>query len=100
MPDSFQANVPFRDTGGERMMSPGPGQSSLQGPTSGLLLCSPHADPVSSLERCIDAVRQGDPLAPVTVVGPSSYANLTLRRALARWLLRREPKVEFEILQQ
>ena len=38
----------------------------------------------ASLARLVESVQQGDPLAPVTVVGPSTYANLTLRHSLAR----------------
>ena len=37
-----------------------------------------------SLAGLVESVQQGDPLAPVTVVGPSTYANLTLRHGLAR----------------
>ena len=36
------------------------------------------------LAHLVRSVQQGDPLAPVTVIGPSTYANLTLRRGLAR----------------
>ncbi len=36
------------------------------------------------LKQVVDSVQQGDPLAPVTVVGPSVYANLTLRYELGR----------------
>ena len=34
--------------------------------------------------RLVSDAKQGDPLAPVTVVGPSSYANLSLRQELGR----------------
>ena len=34
--------------------------------------------------RLVRDAKQGDPLAPVTVVGPSSYANLSLRQELGR----------------
>ena len=34
--------------------------------------------------RLVSDAKRGDPLAPVTVVGPSSYANLSLRQELGR----------------
>ena len=40
-----------------------------------------------SLERLrnvVDGLKGDDPLAPVTVVGPSNYANLSLRHDFAR----------------
>ena len=37
------------------------------------------------LRRIVGAAQQGDPLAPVTVVGPSVYSNLTMRQELGRY---------------
>ena len=36
------------------------------------------------LESFISSAKDGDPLAPVTVIGPSVYANLSMRHALGR----------------
>ncbi|MCH7786475.1 MAG: hypothetical protein IIC22_03095, partial [Chloroflexi bacterium] len=36
------------------------------------------------LRELIDSLKQGDALAPVTVIGPSVYANLSLRHNLGR----------------
>ena len=36
------------------------------------------------LRDVVDDLKRGDPLAPVTVVGPSNYANLSLRHDFAR----------------
>ena len=37
-----------------------------------------------SLRGVVDGLKRDDPLAPVTVVGPSNYANLSLRHDFAR----------------
>ena len=37
-----------------------------------------------SLRSVVDDLKRDDPLAPVTVVGPSNYANLSLRHTFAR----------------
>ena len=36
------------------------------------------------LRRVVDSVQEGDFLAPVTIVGPSVYANLAMRHELGR----------------
>jgi hypothetical protein len=36
------------------------------------------------LRDAVDSLKRDDPLAPVTVVGPSNYANLSLRLDFAR----------------
>ena len=49
-----------------------------------LVLHPASTDLTARLKQVVDSVQQGDPLAPVTVVGPSVYANLTLRHQLGR----------------
>ena len=49
------------------------------------LFLHPHSeDLVALLARRVEQAKGGDPLAPVTVVGPTVYSNLILRRALGR----------------
>lgn len=49
-----------------------------------LFLQRQHPDLSRSLGDYITSLQLDDPLAPVTVVGPSTYANLTLRHERAR----------------
>ncbi len=49
-----------------------------------ILLYQDSPESTAPLVQFIRSIQQNDPLAPVTVVGPSTYANLTLRRGLAR----------------
>ena len=49
-----------------------------------LALHPAYGDLSAYLRRIVDSAQQGDPLAPVTVVGPSVYANLTQRQELGR----------------
>ena len=41
-------------------------------------------DAFRDLDDALIQIKQSDPLAPVTVVGPSVYANLSLRHRLGR----------------
>ena len=73
------------------MVSNGEGimaDKTVRGPiptnTPKLLLYADSADSTVPLVQLVRSVQQDDPLAPVTVIGPSTYANLTLRRRLAR----------------
>ena len=50
----------------------------------GLCLYPQSVELAASLEGLVRGVQQGDPFAPVTVIGPSTYSNLTLRHTLAR----------------
>ena len=52
--------------------------------TPSLHLDRPSAEQRRRLWDLIAAFKKDDPLAPTTVVGPSNYANLTLRHELAR----------------
>ncbi len=47
------------------------------------LLYKGHQSP-ERLRGVVESLKRDDPLAPVTVVGPSSYANLSLRHEFAR----------------
>ncbi len=49
-----------------------------------LVLHRYSADLIMPLAREVEQAKGGDPLAPVTVVGPTIYSNLTLRRSLGR----------------
>ncbi|MGH9032643.1 MAG: hypothetical protein ACRDZV_11000, partial [Acidimicrobiia bacterium] len=50
-----------------------------------LLQVCPHGAPArAALWEAIDAVKEADAMTPVTVVPPSAFAGLALRRALAR----------------
>ena len=60
------------------------GGSSLLQLGSKLYLHKDSPGSTAPLAHLVRSVQQGDPLAPVTVIGPSTYANLTLRRGLAR----------------
>ena len=51
---------------------------------SRLRLFRQSTDLTTTLARIVDSAKNGDPLAPVTVIGPTTYANLTIRRELAR----------------
>ena len=51
---------------------------------SRLRLFRQSTDLTATLARIVDSAKNGDPLAPVTVIGPTTYANLTIRRELAR----------------
>ena len=51
---------------------------------SRLRLFRQSRDLTATLARIVDSAKNGDPLAPVTVIGPTTYANLTIRRELAR----------------
>ena len=64
--------------------SPSGQRGTSQTGANNLYLYPQAAELAHILERQVKAVQQGDPLAPVTVVGPSTYANLTLRHSLAR----------------
>ena len=49
-----------------------------------LLLYPQSGGLTAPLVRLVDSIKDGDSLAPVTVIGPSVYANLTIRRELGR----------------
>ena len=49
-----------------------------------LLVCRQSPNLRQTLWRLIREAKGGDPLAPVTVVGPSTYVNLNLRQDLGR----------------
>lgn len=51
---------------------------------SRLFLHRYSGDLIVPLARLVEQAKGGDPLAPVTVVCPTVYSNLTLRRALGR----------------
>ena len=52
--------------------------------TPRLLLYQQSGSLTAHLVRLVDSVKNGDPLAAVTVIGPTVYANLTIRRELGR----------------
>ena len=60
------------------------GGSSLPQSGSKLYLHRDLPGSTAPLAHLVRSVQQGDSLAPVTVIGPSTYANLTLRRGLGR----------------
>ena len=49
-----------------------------------LLLHRESRDLTGHLVELVSSIKDGDPLAPVTVIGPTVYANLNIRRDLAR----------------
>ena len=49
-----------------------------------LLLYPQSGGLTAPLVRLVDSIKDGDSLSPVTVIGPSVYANLTIRRELGR----------------
>ena len=53
-------------------------------PSARLLFCPAGPAAAAALRDYVRSVQGADPLAPVTVVGPSPYANLALRRELGR----------------
>ena len=49
------------------------------------LLLRPESSGLTDhLVKLVSSIKDGDPLAPVTVIGPTVYANLNIRRELAR----------------
>ena len=57
--------------------------NSHPGPDTGRLLVGRQSSALrDALWGLVREAKRGDPLAPVTVVGPSSYANLSLRQEL------------------
>ena len=65
-------------------MAPSVGQAYQPGNGPRFFLYQQSAELSGSLGRLVESAQGDDPLAPVTVVGPSTYANLTLRHGLAR----------------
>ena len=51
---------------------------------NGIFLAAPAGDSPDRLASYISYVKQADTLAPVTVIGPSVYANLSLRHNLGK----------------
>ena len=56
-------------------------------PSARLLFCPAGPAAAAAWRDYICSVQGADPWAPVTVVGPSPYANLALRRELLGWRL-------------
>ena len=65
-------------------MAPSVGQAYQPGNGPRFFLYQQSAELSGSLGRLVELAQGDDPLAPVTVVGLSTYANLTLRHGLAR----------------
>ena len=81
---SAQTNATLILASGGRQMALNAKQTLRPDDCPKLALRLAAGDSPDYLRRVVDLVQQGDSLEPVTIVGPSVYANLTLRHELGR----------------